>query len=88
MTNDEWDKYVSKLARKIKVQQCVFIEKSCLMGGWKSVANWRSKPKKVITKKEEVKPLKIKESLTYKQESYIFKGKTYKRKFVKSYKRT
>lgn len=87
MTEEEWDKYVQKEAKDIFVPQwgMFYVPKKvdkCTIFLSNSV---EASENPVL--EEVVNETKYKDNLTYRTETYIFKGKRYKKKYVNTYTR-
>lgn len=86
MTDLEWNKYVEKLARKIKVYG-PGIDAVKVIGThqWTTLAKVKPKrAKKEILKKPVKKPIKTK--TYYEKQSFVYKGKVFNRFKIKELK--
>mgnify|MGYP000247615867 CR=1 FL=1 len=74
MTDEEWDKYVEKIARTVYVPQCRVNYTHTTFGG-----------NMTLQEVPTIKKYQTKHYVKYETKEFTYKGKKYKRNFVKSY---
>lgn len=85
MTDLEWDKYVQEQAKDIFVPQWGMFYVPKKIGKCTLFLENTKEASENPVLEEVVNETKYKEKLTYRTETYIFKGKRYKKKFVNRY---